>query len=494
MLTKQRRQMLEQFPCSETLTDFERLGQPRRLRVQQPPREPVVVPRPRAEQRGTAVLVLLPRTQPFDGLERLQRRLHRVVLLHRLPHQSQSCLPGVDEPDTVWIGSQSVDGFTALPIRAHWIAARLDQRTRPQAASAQLRITERPLQLQTSVDMTGRRAGVRRAKQIGEHTVRRCDQPRLPEALHFVEDLQRVRREPLSSAGPETLLALGETGVEQVERHGGSVDRRTVLLPKCAVLFKRLDGIVEASQVEAGVGQVEQNRAAKLDRSVRKDELLRALQGPIRLSDIPAGPNHVAGLEHGRPRKRQWLPRGFCRLDGLLDLAVCRREVTAPLVDVPKVVAGHHFTFGIPHACKASRRYFVERERPPFVFCNHAQGEDQRRPRLVRASATQTLQPGARLGKRIIPHPGGIQAHQALLRPRLARRRGAFIHRRDSEQLQRYDQANTRAAHQRSLLHGDMRGDAGGRTPDTFDILLFLRRRARDLDGEGVDVASSPAP
>ena len=288
--------------------------------------------------------------------------------------------------------------------------------------------------------MTCRRAGVRRAKQIGEHTVRRCNQPRSLEALHFFEDLQRLRREPLPSAGPETLLALGETGVEQVERHGGSVNRRTVLLPKCAVLLKGLDGIVEASQVEAGVGQVEQNRAAKIDRSVREGELLRALQGPIRLSDIPAGPKHVAGLEHGRPRKRQWLPRGFCDLDGLLDLAVCRREVTAPLVDIPKTVPGEHFAFRIPQPCKPDRRDFAECERPRFVFFDQAHGQDQRRPRPVRASATQTLQPGARLGKRIIPHPGGIQAHQALLRPRVARRRGAFIHRRNSEQLQGYDQ------------------------------------------------------
>ena len=137
-------EVLEQDPRAQALSDFECLRQMRRARVQQPSGQPVVVASPVTEQRGASGVVLLTRPEPLDGVERLQRCGHGIAFVHGLPRQPQAA-PATRTRATARPGTRRAPPWRhgSFDRRACGSRAALEQRRRPQAGGAQLRVTER---------------------------------------------------------------------------------------------------------------------------------------------------------------------------------------------------------------------------------------------------------------------------------------------------------------------------------------------------------------
>src|SRR5687768_11195769 len=89
--------MVEEHARAQPLANLERLRDVRWLHLEQSPRQPVVVASPTAEKSRTTAFVLLPGSQAFDGLERLERVRDGLFLPEGLPHQTQPRLPGERE-------------------------------------------------------------------------------------------------------------------------------------------------------------------------------------------------------------------------------------------------------------------------------------------------------------------------------------------------------------------------------------------------------------
>ena len=161
--------ILEQHSRPQTLTDLDRLGEPRWLRLQQPAGEPVVIARPVAEQRRSTAVVFLAGSQPLDRIEGLERLGDRLVFVQRAPDQSKPRLPRIGQQRAPTVGADQGDRLAAQLLGAQGIARRLVKRQRPQAGGAQVDMTQPGFQVQAAaqvnpgpvrdrVSATGRRA------------------------------------------------------------------------------------------------------------------------------------------------------------------------------------------------------------------------------------------------------------------------------------------------------------------------------------------------
>ena len=150
----------------------------RRACVQQASGQPVVVVSPVTEQRGPSAVVLLTGPKALDGVERLQRRCHRVAL------RSWSATPGASAPATRTRATARPGSRRVFPrLHGSFIGGAVDRGSasssdeRPQAGGAQLWMSRAVF---SSVRHRSRCPAaaprIRNARQVGQHAMGMRDQ------------------------------------------------------------------------------------------------------------------------------------------------------------------------------------------------------------------------------------------------------------------------------------------------------------------------------
>ena len=135
--------------------------------------------------------------------------------------------------------------------------------------------------------------------------------------------------------------------------------------------LERVDRLVESAEVEAGVGEAEQNRSAQSDRRAWKREALGAQQIAMSAADVAARRQHMIGLDHGCPGDGQRFLGRFRRGHGPLDLTPRSIGRAAPAVQVAQVLARQDFTAGFTRSDEAFGGDFEQRNRLACSFCSN---------------------------------------------------------------------------------------------------------------------------
>ena len=151
--------------------------------------------------------------------------------------------------------------------------------------------------------------------------------------------------------------------------------------------LERVNRLVESAEVEAGVGEGDQNRPAQTDRRAWKGEALGTQQIAMSASDVATGRQHVIGLDHGCSGHGQRFPGRLRRGQGPLDLTPRSIGRAAPAVQVAQVLARQDFTAGFTRSDEAFGGDFEQRNRLRVVLRRSWRGRgpasamDARRPR-----------------------------------------------------------------------------------------------------------------
>ena len=153
--------------------------------------------------------------------------------------------------------------------------------------------------------------------------------------------------------------------------------------------LQHVDRIVQPTEIEVCVREVEQDRTTKCNRTGREGEAFGAEQGTMCVSDVAARLQDVRGFEHRGAHDRERRVRRLGRLFRQCDLPGGCRDGAAAIVEKAQVLSRDHFAFGLTHATERRGRLLVVAHRLRFVVVQRCVAEDQCRPRASVVTGAQ---------------------------------------------------------------------------------------------------------